>query len=436
MQSKAIQAIRGMPDILPDQSAVWQHIERCVAEVVSNYGYREIRLPILERTELFRRSIGEVTDIVEKEMYSFSDRNGDQVTMRPEATAGVVRAALQHGLLEQGAQRLWYSGPMFRHERPQKGRQRQFHQVGVEAFGFDGPDIDAEVILLSARLWRRLGVFDRLVLELNSLGDIGARLRFRDALVAYLSDHIEQLDEDSRRRLTSNPLRILDSKNSATQALLDNAPALTDYLDEASAEHFGGLCRLLEANGIAYRLNPRLVRGLDYYSRTVFEWVTEDLGAQGAVCAGGRYDGLFEQLGAKAYPAVGFAIGIERLKMLVELNQDDWAAVAAPDVFLAATGADEARAAMRIAEQLRDAMPELSAVLHCGGGSLKSQMKRADRSGAQLCLLIGSEELAAGEVTVKILRGDGQQRVPEERLATILSGLLSPAGQGDTLVRE
>lgn len=422
-----VNAIRGMPDILPAQTALRQHVEACVAEVASSYGYREIRVPVLEKTELFKRSIGEVTDIVEKEMYSFADRHGEGISLRPEGTAGVVRAVLQHGLLDQSGLRLWYGGPMFRYERPQKGRQRQFHQIGLEAFGFAGPDLDAELILLCARLWKRLGISDQVRLELNSLGEAEARRQFRSALINYLSSRVDQLDEDSRRRLETNPLRILDSKNDRTQAVLDDAPSLADYLDSESSEHFQALCAQLDDCGISYRLNPRLVRGLDYYSRTVFEWVTEELGAQGTVCAGGRYDGLIEQLGGKPHPAVGLAIGMERLQMLVEKQPNGLGEGRCADIYVTATGTAESREAMRLSEMLRDELQTTRIVLHCGGGSLKSQMKRADRSGAKLCVLIGPDELLAREVTVRNLRGEGQQRIPNAGLADYLRRALAQA---------
>ena len=405
--SKAIQAIRGMNDLLPETLALWQRIEQSAETVLAAYGYREIRFPIIEKTELYRRSIGAVTDIVEKEMYSFEDRNGDSLTLRPEGTAGCVRAGIENGLLHNQVQRLWYAGPMFRHERPQKGRYRQFHQIGVEAFGIGTPDIDAELILLSARLWRLLGIRD-LELQINSLGTAAARAAYRQVLVDYLRVHLAALDEDSRRRLETNPLRVLDSKNPEMQALIAAAPSLHEYLDAESRAHFDALRQLLDAAGIAYRVNPRLVRGLDYYTRTVFEWVTTELGAQGTICAGGRYDGLVEQLGGQATAAAGFALGIERLAELAAVQQVPGVQIA-PQVYIAPLGEGKTmEVGMALAEQLRDA--GLRAELHCGGGSLKSQLKRADRSGARYVLIFGGNELAAGQVSVKNLRADEPQQ--------------------------
>ena len=408
---KNLQAVRGMNDILPTDSALWQYFESTVAKVLAGYGYQQIRLPIVEPTELFKRSIGEVTDIVEKEMYTFADRNGDSLTLRPEGTAGCVRAMLEHGLLGGGvSHKVWYTGPMFRHERPQKGRYRQFHQVGVETFNLGGPDIDAELIILSWRLWRMLGLDEAVTLELNSLGSSADRARYRDDLVAYLRERFEQLDEDSQRRLDSNPLRVLDSKNPDTQALLVDAPKLADYLNDEARAHFDGLRALLGAAGIPYVINPRLVRGLDYYGLTVFEWVTDRLGAQGTVCAGGRYDGLVEQLGGKPAPAVGFAMGIERLLLLIEtLGKVPAELSRQVDVYLVTLGAETQQPAIRLAEQLRDALPGLRLVVHCGGGSFKSQFKKADKSGALYALILGEEEAAAGQVGFKPLRGDGEQ---------------------------
>ncbi len=417
-----LQAIRGMRDILPGESAAWQRLEAVISEVLEAYGYREIRLPSLEKTELFARSIGEVTDIVEKEMYTFADRNGESLTLRPEGTAGCVRACIEHGLLHNQVQRLWYRGAMFRYERPQKGRYRQFHQVGLEAFGMDGPDIDAEVILVSRRFWQRLGLDSKVELQLNSLGDADERASYRARLVEYFNDHLDQLDEDSRRRLESNPLRILDSKNHEMQPLLDGAPALLEHLGDASRDHFDGLCARLEVAGVPYVINPRLVRGLDYYGRTVFEWVTDALGAQGTVCAGGRYDGLVEQLGGRPTAAVGFAMGLERL---VELLTDGVAPGETPaDIYLViGTPALEVEA-VALSEQLRDAMPGLRLSLHCGGGSLKSQFKRADRSGAELALVLGEAEWARGAVAVKPLRGGGEQsEIARDELATRLQAM-------------
>ncbi len=428
--AKHIQAIRGMHDLLPEQSPLWQFLEDRVRLVFERYGYREIRTPIVEMTELFRRSIGEVTDIVEKEMYTFEDRNGDSLTLRPEGTAGVVRAGIQNGLFHNQVQRLWYRGPMFRHERPQKGRYRQFHQIGLEAFGLAGPDIDLEVILVTRRLWRALGL-EGLELQLNTLGTAAERAAYRARLVEYLERHRDRLDEESRRRLNSNPLRILDSKNPDMQELIAQAPALIDHLGEESRAHFDGLCRGLEAAGVDYVLNPRLVRGLDYYGLTVFEWVTDRLGAQGTVCAGGRYDGLVEQLGGRPTPAVGFAMGVERLVALLEERRDDLA-LAAPDAYLVLVGEAAARRGMQLAEELRDRLPALRLVSHCGGGSFKSQFKKADRSGARLALVLGEDELSRGVVGIKHLREKReQQEAPLEQLAGRLAELLgAPETEG------
>lgn len=408
--SKKIQAIRGMNDLLPEQSPLWQYFEGQVDALMQRYGYREIRTPIVEQTDLFARSIGEVTDIVEKEMYTFADRNGDSLTLRPEGTASCVRAAMEHGLLYNQTQRLWYQGPMFRHERPQKGRYRQFHQIGVEAYGMDGPDIDVEVILLSARLWKQLGLYEQVTLELNSLGSLDARRAYRDTLVAYFEAHRDVLDEDSQRRLASNPLRILDSKNPDMAEMLAGAPRLLDHLDDDSRQHFERLTALLDAAGIDYRINPRLVRGLDYYSRTVFEWTTTALGSQGTVCAGGRYDGLVEQLGGKPTPAVGFAMGIERLILLLEtLDLVPNECQRGPDAYLLAMGERAEREALLLGEQLRDGLPGLSLQVHCGGGGFKSQIKKADRSGARLALILGDDEVAEGTLGLKHLREDRDQ---------------------------
>ncbi len=406
--AKTIQAVRGMNDILPGESTAWQFLEDTLRRVISSYGYREIRLPLLEKTELFKRSIGEVTDIVEKEMYTFDDRNGDSLTLRPEGTAGCVRACMEHGLLHNQVQRLWYAGPMFRHERPQKGRYRQFHQIGVEAFGMQGPDIDAELIFMTARFWRALGLDDA-VLQLKSLGTLGARAGYRDALVGYLHGRKAELDDDSHRRLDSNPLRILDSKNPDMQAVIGGAPQLSEYLDKDSRAHFDALCALLDAAGIAYEINPRLVRGLDYYSKTVFEWVTDRLGAQGTICAGGRYDGLVEYLGGRATPAVGFALGLERLIALLEACGVEPRG-GNPHVYLVLSGDLAQRQGMVFADELRNAVSGLRVQCNCGGGSFKSQFKRADRSGAELALVIGEEEAGRDEVTVKPLRAGGEQQ--------------------------
>ena len=417
-----IQAVRGMNDILPADTPYWQQLESEIRAVLAQYGYREIRFPIVEKTELFKRSIGEVTDIVEKEMYTFEDRNGDSLSLRPEGTACCVRAGIQHSLLaNQQVQRLWYMGPMFRHERPQKGRYRQFHQVGVEAFGMHGPDLDAELILMSARLWQRLGL-DGLELQINSLGTSEARAVYREELVAYFNAHREQLDADSLRRLESNPLRILDTKNPDMRALVEAAPKLSDYLDDASREHFDGLRGLLDAAGLRYTVNPCLVRGLDYYSRTVFEWVTDRLGAQGTVCAGGRFDVLVEQLGGKPTPAAGFAVGLERLLALV---REQLQPQHLPHAYLVLVGEAAQRQGLILAERLRDAQPGLRLVTHCGGGSFKSQFKRADKSGARVALVLGDDEVAQGTVGVKYLREDREQEtLPQAALAEHLMAAL------------
>jgi len=412
-----------MHDLLPDQSPRWQFLERCVRDVLSRYGYQEIRMPIVESTDLFKRSIGEVTDIVEKEMYTFDDRNGDSLTLRPEGTAGCVRAALEHGLLHNQTQRLWYQGPMFRHERPQKGRYRQFHQIGVESYGMPGPDIDAELILMTARLWKELGI-DGLELQINTLGSSEERAVYRDELVTYFSAHHDQLDEDSRRRLDSNPLRILDTKNPDMAELVAGAPTLEAYLGEESKNHFQTICSVLDEAGVGYVINPRLVRGLDYYSRTVFEWVTDLLGAQGTVCAGGRYDGLVTQLGGRATPAVGFAMGVERLVAVLE-ELDRVQLPARADAYLVLVGESAQHAGLSLAEQLRDSLPGLRLISHCGGGSFKSQFKKADKSGALLALIVGEDELAAGSVGVKYLREDLEQdTVKLNQLADFLAAYL------------
>jgi histidyl-tRNA synthetase len=407
-----------MNDILPDQTGLWQWLESRVQDVLGRYGYQEIRMPIVEPTELFKRSIGEVTDIVEKEMYTFDDRNGDSLTLRPEGTASCVRACEQYGLLHNQVQRLWYIGPMFRHERPQAGRYRQFHQIGVETFGMDGPDIDAELILMTARLWQTLGVAERVRLEINSLGSSEERSRYREALVAFLTPLKEQLDDDSARRLERNPLRILDSKAPQTRALLEQAPSFSDFLGEESRAHFDGLRAVLDKAGIAYVVNPALVRGLDYYGKTVFEWITDDLGAQGTVCAGGRYDGLVSQLGGRTTPAVGFAMGVERLILLLAQQPPELRPQA--DIYLVSS--EDRAPALLLAEQLRDCLPSLRVQTHCGAGGMKAQMKKADRSGARFAVILGEEELARGNVSVKPLRGDGeQQEVAQAALADWLA---------------
>ena len=422
-----IRAIRGMSDILPGESHLWQRLEGVVAEVLHAYGYQQIRLPLVEQTALFSRAIGAVTDIVEKEMYSFAGRNGESLSLRPEGTAGCVRALSQHGL-DNSRQKLWYCGPMFRYERPQKGRQRQFHQVGVEAFGSEGPAVEAELILVGKRLWRALGIDAGVSLQLNSLGQPEARQHYREALTAYLRSVAAELDEDSRRRLDRNPLRVLDSKSPQTQALLAGAPSLSDYLDAESAAHFGGLCSLLDKADVTYQINPRLVRGLDYYNRTVFEWVTDELGAQGTICAGGRYDALVEQLGGKPTPAAGFAMGMERLVLMMQ------AAAGAPlsppqaDVYFVAVGAAARSRAFGLAELVRDRLPGRVILVPSDDGSFKSQMKKADRSGARLAVILGEDELQRGEVAVKLLRGQtraqAQQAVSFAGLADLLGVLL------------
>jgi len=412
-----------MNDLLPDAVARWQRIEAVVREVLAAYGYREIRLPLLEKTELFARSIGGLTDIVEKEMYTFEDRNGESLTLRPEGTAGCVRAGIENGLLHHQVQRLWYAGPMFRHERPQKGRYRQFHQIGVEAFGIDTPDLDAELIAMCARLWRTLGLKD-LTLELNTLGTPEGRSAHRAELVKYLGSRAAELDEDSLRRLHKNPLRVLDSKNPAMQDLIARAPALMDYLDDDSRRHFDALRGYLDAAGIPYKVNPRLVRGLDYYTRTVFEWTTDRLGAQSAVCAGGRYDGLVALLGGQPTPAAGFALGLERLAELLALDAADAVHTAGPQVYLVVLEETVQAPALALAETLRDQGVRVE--LNCGGGSLKAQFKRADRSGARYALVLGPDEAARGEVGVKDLRqGAEQVSVPPAALGDYLKQRLA-----------
>ncbi|MDH4584756.1 histidine--tRNA ligase [Pseudomonas sp. BN415] len=428
--SKTLQAIRGMNDILPEQTPTWRYLENTLAELLDGYGYKEIRLPILEFTELFARGIGEGTDVVDKEMYTFLDRNEESLTLRPEGTAGCVRAMLEHGLTGGGqVQKLWYAGPMFRYEKPQKGRYRQFHQMGVEVFNLPGPDIDAELIVLTWRLWKKLGLADAVTLQLNSLGSSEARARYRDALVAYLQERYDLLDEDSQRRLTTNPLRILDSKNGGTQALLVDAPTLHDYLDEESVAHFEGLKARLDAVGIRYEINQKLVRGLDYYSRTVFEWVTDKLGSQGTVCAGGRYDGLVTQFGGKPTPGVGYAMGVERLVLLLEtlgLVPEELNSPA--DVYICAFGEAAELAALGLSEQLRDALPDLRLVVNAGAGSFKSQFKKADKSGASYALILGDDELAKRVVGCKPLRDDSeQQSIAWDALAEHLAACLKQA---------
>ncbi|WP_315709812.1 histidine--tRNA ligase [Brenneria uluponensis] len=423
--AKNIQAIRGMNDYLPAETALWQRIEDSLKQVLGSYGYGEIRTPIVEQTSLFKRAIGEVTDVVEKEMYTFEDRNGDSLTLRPENTAGCVRAGIEHGILYNQEQRLWYVGPMFRHERPQKGRYRQFHQLGCEVFGLKGPDIDVELMLMTARWWRVLGIAEHVTLELNSIGSLDARARYREALIAFLEQHKDQLDEDCLRRMYTNPLRVLDSKNPQVQALLDDAPILTAYLDDESRAHFNELCELLTQSGIPYKINPRLVRGLDYYNRTVFEWVTNSLGSQGTVCAGGRYDGMVEQLGGPANtPAVGFAMGLERLILLVQAINPEFAALPSVDVYLISSGVGTQSAAMQLAERLRDDMPQLKVMTNYGGGNFKKQFTRADKSGARVALVLGENEVAAGEVVVKNLTSGEQETLMQADVAARLATLL------------
>ena len=422
--AKNIQAIRGMNDYLPADTAVWQRIEGTLKQVLASYGYSEIRLPIVEQTPLFSRAIGEVTDVVEKEMYSFEDRNGESLTLRPEGTAGCVRAGIEHGLLYNQEQRLWYMGPMFRYERPQKGRYRQFHQMGAEVFGLQGPDVDAELIMMTARWWKALGIAEHVQLELNSIGSLDARANYRDALVAFLEQHKEVLDEDCKRRMYTNPLRVLDSKNPDIQKLLNDAPTLGDFLDEDSRAHFSGLCALLDDAGISYTINQRLVRGLDYYNRTVFEWVTSALGSQGTVCGGGRYDGLVEQLGGRPTPAVGFAMGMERLVLLVQAVNPEFEPTRIVDVYVIASGQGVQSAAMQLAENLRDADPTLKLMTNFGGGNFKKQFARADKWGARIALVLGEDEVKTGQVVIKDLRTGDQQTLAQSEASATLRTLL------------
>jgi histidyl-tRNA synthetase len=422
--SQRIQSIRGMNDILPADNAAWATLERVAARVFAGYGYEQIRLPIMERTDLFQRAVGEVTDIVEKEMYTFEDRGGESLSLRPEGTAGAVRAGIEHGLLHNASQRFWYTGAMFRYERPQKGRYRQFHQFGIEAFGQTGPDVDVEQIAMAARLFAALGVTG-IRLEINTLGTPDERADYRDALHDYFSAHADRLDEDSKRRLERNPLRILDSKNPAMAELIEGAPTLREYLGAESSAHFDGLCRGLEALGIDYRINPRLVRGLDYYTRTVFEWITSDLGAQDAVCSGGRYDGLVEQLGGRATPATGFALGVERLIALM-LDQNVALDDLKPQAYLVHGGNAASVRVPALAEALRDAVPGLRLRVHAGGGSLKSQFKRADKSDARLALVFGEEEAAADIIQIKPLTdARPQEKVAIDQAAARIAALLA-----------
>lgn len=407
--AKNIQAIRGMNDCSPTESPLWQWIEGQVRQILSSYGYSEVRMPIVESTPLFARAIGEVTDVVSKEMYTFWD-NDEQLTLRPEGTAGCVRAAIEHGWIYNNEQRLWYMGPMFRHERPQKGRYRQFHQAGVEVFGIATPEIDAELIILTARLWKALGIDQHVSLQLNSIGSLEARANYRSALVAFLENHQDLMSEEEKERLVKNPLRILDTKNQALQDVLDSAPKLLDYLDDESREHFAQLCGLLDAVGIQYEINPKLVRGLDYYNKTVFEWVTSALGAQGTVCGGGRYDGLVEQLGGHATSGVGFAMGLERLVLLVQEVNKSIPVKSAVDIYVVYQGEGTTLAAFQLAEKLRSELPHLSTMLHCSGGNFKKQFRRADKSGATLALVLGESEVQNNQVVVKHLLGTAEQQ--------------------------
>ncbi|HHX8602128.1 TPA: histidine--tRNA ligase [Vibrio alginolyticus] len=421
--AKTIQAIRGMNDCLPTQSPLWQKLENTVKNVISAYGYNEVRMPIVEETNLFSRAVGEETDVVSKEMYTFDDRNGDSLTLRPEGTAGCVRSCIQNSLINRDEQRLWYMGPMFRHERPQKGRYRQFHQCGVEVFGLNGPDVDAELIMMTARLWRELGINEHVRLELNSIGSQEDRADYRTALVAFLEQHIDVLDEDCKRRMHTNPLRVLDTKNPDVQAILGDAPRLSDYLGEESKAHFAGLCELLDAAGIKYTVNERLVRGLDYYNRTVFEWITESLGAQGTVCGGGRYDGLVEQLGGKPTPAVGFAMGLERLVLMLEtLELTD--VRRSVDVYVVTAGEGTMMAGMKLAEQLRESVPGVRVMNHFGGGNFKKQFKRADKVGAVVALVMGENEVADNTVVLKDLAGGEQETYNQAEVAEKIAALI------------
>ena len=416
------QAVRGMQDLLPEKQEVMRFVSDRIREVLSSYGYREIGLPVLESTDLFKRLVGEATDIVEKEMYTFDDRNGDSLTLRPEGTAGCVRAAQQHGLAFNQVQRLWYSGPMFRYERPQKGRYRQFEQIGAECFGMAGPDVDVELILILARIWKVLGIEDHVSLEINSLGSSDSRVAYRAALVEYFSKYKNDLDADSQRRLTTNPLRILDSKDERTRALMADVPLLSDYLDNDSRQHFDELRQLLDHNQLPYKVNPFIVRGLDYYNKTVFEWITDTLGAQGTVCGGGRFDGLMEQIGGKPTPAVGFAIGIERLALMLE---DSHGLQSGADIYIASTGEEARREALMLAERIRDRFADLRVVVHCGDGKFKSQLKRADALNATLALVLGEDEIARDEVGVKHLAEGRQVSVASGELTEYLHKVFS-----------
>ena len=422
---KKIQAIKGMNDLLPIESPIWRYLEASVSSLLQGYGYQEIRFPIMEKTELFKRSIGEVTDIVEKEMYTFDDRNGESMTLRPEGTASCLRACEEHQLLNERhlPQKLWYAGPMFRYEKPQKGRLRQFHQIGVETYGLAGPDIDAELMLVTSKLWELLGIQDAVTLEINTLGTPQSRATFRDALVDFLKSHLDELDEDSKNRIDRNPMRVLDSKDSRTQALLKDAPNLLDYLDDESKSHFDQIQAILRSAKVDYTVNSNLVRGLDYYTKTVFEWKTNRLGAQGTVCAGGRYDGLVEQLGGKPTPAVGFAMGIERLILLIqELNLVPAEILRTVDVYFVVAGDHLVSAAFNLCEKLRGELPDLNIQMHLGGGSIKSQMKKADKSGADMAFILGENEHVQGEITVKYLRAAKEQiTIKQENIKTLMS---------------
>ena len=406
--AKTIQAIRGMNDCSPTESPLWQWIEAKVRHVLASYGYSEVRMPIVESTPLFARAIGEVTDVVSKEMYTFWD-NDEQLTLRPEGTAGCVRAAIERGWIYNNEQRLWYMGPMFRHERPQKGRYRQFHQAGVEVFGIANPEIDAELIILTARLWKELGIDQHVSLQLNSIGSLEARANYRSALVAFLENHQDLMSDEEKERLVKNPLRILDTKNEALQEVLNGAPKLLDYLDDESREHFNQLCSLLDAMGVKYEINPKLVRGLDYYNKTVFEWVTSALGAQGTVCGGGRYDGLVEQLGGHATQGVGFAMGLERLGLLVQEVNKEITLPQAVDLYLVYAGEGATLNAFQVAEQIRTELPQVRVMTHCSGGKFQKQFKRADKIEAKYALVIGESEVQAKTVVVKDLRNGAEQ---------------------------
>lgn len=421
----SVQAVRGMNDLLPEDTALWQQVEKVMRETVASFGYSEVRMPLLEKTNLFCRAIGEVTDVVEKEMYTFEDRSGESLSLRPEGTAGCVRCCLEHNLIYNQEQRLWYMGPMFRHERPQKGRYRQFHQLGVEVFGLNGPDIDAEIIMLSNVLWQKFGIADDLTLQLNTLGSNEERKAYRDSLVKFLEGHKDELDEDSRRRLYTNPLRVLDSKDERVGEILKDAPKLMDFLGEESLNHFNKLKALLEAAGIKYEINPRLVRGLDYYNLTVFEWVTNALGAQGTVCGGGRYDGLVGELGGSPTPAVGFGLGMERLVLLLS-TLGKIKANPACDIYIVGAGDGVEIAQAKTALELRKALPHARIVNHCSGGNFKKQFKRADKVGARAAVIIGESELENNTLTIKDLRNKDseQQTVPASEAAAVLSQIL------------